>query len=117
MACERYSENPMVAPIFSPNERLMMKYSPPPSTRRFVAISEMAIAVGIVTKCARIMTRIVPYGPIVPTENPNRRNRMAPRIVAMLVKNTGAVPNDFLFCCIKVTSKQLNPGLKLVFLM
>ena len=74
----------------------------------------MAIAVGIVTKCARIMIRIVPYGPIVPTENPNRRNRMAPRIVAMLVKNTDAVPNDFLFCCIKklIYSFKVKPGLK-----
>ena len=36
----------MVAPIVVPNEREMMKYSPPPSTRRLVAISEMANAVG-----------------------------------------------------------------------
>ena len=39
---------PMVAPMLSPNEREMMKYSPPPSTRLLVAISEMANAVGMV---------------------------------------------------------------------
>ena len=33
----------------SPNEREIIKYSPPPSTLLLVAISEMANAVGIVT--------------------------------------------------------------------
>jgi hypothetical protein len=32
----------------------------------------------------------------VPTANPKRKNKIAPRIVAIAVKNTGAVPNPFL---------------------
>ena len=37
-------------PIVVPNDREMMKYSPPPSTRRLVAISAIAMAVGTVTR-------------------------------------------------------------------
>jgi hypothetical protein len=39
------------------------------------------------------MIRTPPQTPRVPTANPNRRNNIAPRIVEMAVKNTGAVPN------------------------
>ena len=60
MACEKYRARPMVAPIFSPNEREIIKYSPPPSTLRLVAISEMASAVGMVTRCPSRMIRITP---------------------------------------------------------
>jgi hypothetical protein len=50
-----------------PNEREMMKYSPPPSTRRFVAISAIASAVGTVTACPRRMMRSAPSMPVCPT--------------------------------------------------
>lgn len=83
----------MVAPIFNPNDREMIKYSPPPSTRLLVAISEMASAVGMVTICPIRMMRIAPQKPSVPTANPNLKNKIAPKIVEMAVKNTGAVPN------------------------
>lgn len=85
----------MVAPIFNPNEREMIKYSPPPSTRLFVAISEMASAVGMVTICPSKIIKITPQKPSVPTAYPKRKNRMAPRMVEMAVKKTGAVPNFF----------------------
>jgi hypothetical protein len=71
----------------------MMKYSPPPSTRLFVASSERASAVGIVTACPITISRRVPQKPRVPTANPNRRKRIAPRMVETAVKYTGAVPN------------------------
>ncbi len=74
----------------------MMKYSPPPSTRLLVAISESARAVGMVTICPSNMIRITPQNPRVPTAKPKRRNKIAPRIVETAVINTGAVPN-FLF--------------------
>ncbi len=76
----------MVAPILSPKEREMMKYSPPPSTLLLVAISEMARAVGMVTICPSRITPITPQNPRVPTANPKRRKRTAPRMVAMAVK-------------------------------
>jgi hypothetical protein len=41
------------------------------------------------------MIRITPQNPSVPTAKPKRRKRMAPRIVEIAVKKTGAVPNDF----------------------
>ena len=93
MAWERKSAIPIVPPIFNPKEREMIKYSPPPSTLLLVAISEMARAVGMVTRCPRRIIRITPQKPSVPTANPNLRKRMAPRIVDMAVKKTGAVPN------------------------
>jgi len=40
--------------------------------------------------------RITPQKPNVPTAYPNLKKRIAPGIVEMAVKNTGAVPN-FLF--------------------
>ena len=83
----------MVAPIFNPNEREIIKYSPPPSTRLLVAISDKARAVGIVTKWPSKMIIITPQNPSVPTAKPKRRNKIAPRIVEIAVKNTGAVPN------------------------
>ena len=95
MVCERKSVNPMVEPIFNPNEREMMKYSPPPSTRVLVANSEIANAVGIVIKCPRRIIAKIPKKPNVPSPNPNLRNRIAPKIEEIAVKNTGAVPNPF----------------------
>ena len=79
MACDMKSAIPMVAPIFNPNEREIIKYSPPPSTRLFVAISEIAKAVGMVTICPSRMIRIAPQKPNVPTANPNLRNNIAPK--------------------------------------
>ena len=55
---------PIEAPIVRPNEREMMKYAPPPSTLRLVAISEIASAVGRVTRWP-ISTII--SAPIMPT--------------------------------------------------
>jgi hypothetical protein len=52
--------NAKVAQIFSPKEREMMKYSPPSSTRLLVAISDMASAVRMVTRCP---SRIIPRTP------------------------------------------------------
>lgn len=83
----------MVAPILSPNEREMIKYSPPPSTLLFVAISEIARAVGMVTIWPSKMMRMAPQNPNVPTAKPNLRNKIAPKIVDIAVKKTGAVPN------------------------
>ncbi len=85
----------MVAPIFNPKEREIIKYSPPPSTLLFVAISEMARAVGMVTICPSNMMSTAPQKPSVPTANPNLRNKIAPNMVEMAVKKTGAVPNLF----------------------
>ena len=45
----------------------MMKYAPPPATRRFVAISETASTVGIVTMWPITMIIIVPQRPTWPT--------------------------------------------------
>jgi hypothetical protein len=67
MDCEKKSATPMVAPIFKPNEREMIKYSPPPSTRLLVAISEIAKAVGMATMCPSSISRITPQKPSVPT--------------------------------------------------
>lgn len=86
---------PMVAPIFSPKERDMMKYSPPPKTRLLVASSDIANAVGMVTRCPSKMMNMTPQKPNVPTAQPKRRNSIAPNIVDMAVKKTGAVPNFF----------------------
>lgn len=86
MACEKKRASPMVEPIFRPKEREMIKYSPPPSTRRLVAISERDKAVGIVIKCPRRTTPIAPQKPNVPTAKPKRRNNTAPRMVDMAVK-------------------------------
>ena len=95
MAWEKYRAIPIVPPIFRPKEREMIKYSPPPSTFSLVAISERASAVGIVTECPSRMIRIVPAKPSIPTAKPKRRNRIAPSMVDIAVKNTGAVPKDF----------------------
>jgi hypothetical protein len=46
------------------------------------------------------MMRITPQKPRVPTPKPKRKNRIAPRIVEIAVKNTGAVPNDFILSLI-----------------
>jgi hypothetical protein len=67
-----------------------------------VAISDIASAVGMVTKCPKIIIPITPQKPIVPTANPKRKNNIAPRMVEMAVKNTGAVPKP-LFVLIFVT--------------
>lgn len=83
----------MVEPIFSPNEREMIKYSPPPCTRLFVASSDIANAVGMVTMCPSKIINITPQNPRVPTAKPNRKKSIAPKIVDIAVKNTGAVPN------------------------
>lgn len=103
MACEKYNAIPMVEPIFSPKERDIIKYSPPPSTRVFVASSEMASAVGMVIRCPRMIIVKTPQNPSVPTAIPNRRKRIAPRIVEIAVKNTGAVPKPA-FCVVTVFS-------------
>ena len=68
---------PIVAPIFNPNDREIIKYSPPPSTFWLVAISEIASAVGIVTKCPMRTIKNTRKNPRVPTANPNRRKRIA----------------------------------------
>ena len=70
----------------------MMKYSPPPSTRRFVAISAIASAVGTVTACPSNTMSRAPRSPVWPTAYPKRRNMTAPRIVLTLARKTGAVP-------------------------
>ena len=49
--------------MFVPKERLMMKYAPPPATRRLVAISETARTVGIVTRCPISMIMRLPKSP------------------------------------------------------
>ncbi len=72
-----------------------MKYSPPPSTRLFVASSEMASAVGMVTRCPNKMISTTPINPRVPTAYPKRRKRMAPRMVEIAVIYTGPVPKRF----------------------
>ncbi len=58
---------PRVPPIFSPNEREMIKYSPPPSTRLLVASSDMAMEVGIVTILPKMISAKTPQRPTVPT--------------------------------------------------
>ena len=58
---------PIVPPTVGPNERLMMKYSPPPSTFRLVAISAMARAVGMVMAWPIKMIAIAPIRPVWPT--------------------------------------------------
>ena len=93
MACDKYSAMPIVAPILSPNDLEIIKYSPPPSTLLLLAISEMARAVGIVTICPRRIIPITPQNPTLPTAKPNLKNKIAPRMVLIAVKNTGAVPN------------------------
>ena len=97
---------PIVAPIFKPNDREMIKYSPPPSTRLLVAISDIANAVGMVTKWPKSTIKITPQKPKVPTAKPKRKNNMAPRIVDIAVKKTGAVPN-FLFLIILIKLETL----------
>ena len=57
-----------------------------------VAISATARAVGMVTRCPSAMMPIVPMNPTCPTAYPNLRKRMAPRMVEMVVMNTGRVP-------------------------
>jgi len=59
-----YSAIPIAPPMLCPKEREMMKYSPPPSTRRLVAISAIARAVGIVTAWPRAMIASVPTKPV-----------------------------------------------------
>ncbi len=92
MACDRNRAIPIDPPMVVPNDRDMMKYSPPPSTRRLVAISAIASAVGIVTACPRRMIHSVPRKPVWATAYPKRRKRIAPSIVLTLARNTGAVP-------------------------
>ena len=58
---------PIAAPMVRPNEREMMKYSPPPSTRRLVAISEIASAVGSVTRWPSRTISSAPNSPTLPT--------------------------------------------------
>ncbi len=90
---------PMAPPISRPKEREMMKYSPPPSTFWLVAISARDMAVGMVTTWPIRMITTAPAKPTFPTTYPNRRNIIAPRMVEMAVRNTGAVPNPT-FCLI-----------------
>ncbi|OQC34263.1 MAG: hypothetical protein BWX65_00484 [Bacteroidetes bacterium ADurb.Bin057] len=77
---------PKVAPILSPNEREIIKYSPPPSTRLLVANSDMAKAVGMVTKCPIAIRINVPHKPTDPTAYPKRKRTIAPTIVKRAVK-------------------------------
>jgi hypothetical protein len=58
-----------------------------------VASSDIARAVGIVSECPRRIINNTPQNPNVPTAYPNLRNRIAPKIVEIAVKKTGAVPN------------------------
>jgi hypothetical protein len=51
------------------------------------------MAVGMVTACPIRIMAIVPANPTTPTAKPKRKNIMAPRIVEIAVKKTGAVPN------------------------
>jgi len=74
----------------------MIKYSPPPSTRLFVASSEIASAVGIVREWPRMISASTPQKPSVPTANPNLRKRIAPKMVEIAVKKTGA--SFFSYC-------------------
>jgi len=61
-----------------------------------------------VTKWPIRIINITPQKPRVPTAYPKRRNKMAPSIVAIAVKNTGAVPNPFLCSVIyMLVSKKL----------
>lgn len=88
---------PIAAPILIPNEREIIKYSPPPSTFWLVASSAKAIAVGMVTMCPIITIKTVPINPTEPTEKPKRKNITAPKMVEIAVKKTGKVPNPDFF--------------------
>jgi len=86
--------------MFNPKEREIIKYSPPPSTFLLVAISDNANAVGTVTRCPINMIIKTPQKPKVPTAYPNLKNNIAPSMVEIAVKYTGAVPKPFLFAII-----------------
>lgn len=100
MACDRKSAMPIVAPMFSPNDLEIIKYSPPPSTLLLVAISDIARAVGIVTIWPSRIIKTAPQNPTVPTAKPNLKNKIAPSIVDIAVKKTGAVPNLLFEICL-----------------
>ena len=63
---------PIVPAMFNPNDREIIKYSPPLSSHWFVAISDMAKALGIVTKWPIIRIISTPNESNVPTANPKR---------------------------------------------
>jgi len=84
--CEIAKARPIAPPIESPKDRLIMKYSPPPLTFRFVAISAIASPVGIVMACPKRMIIRVPHNPRLPTAYPKRKNRIAPRIVLIAAR-------------------------------
>ena len=107
----------MVAPIFNPKEREIIKYSPPPSTLLLVAISEIAKAVGMVTICPNNIIRMAPQKPTVPTAKPNLKNRMAPSIVDMAVKKTGAVPNLVFIVCVGTINGYIKKPNLMIFLI
>jgi len=77
-----------------PSERLIMKYAPPVSTRRSVAIAAIESAVSAVID-VQIVTMISVFArPTFPTTQPNRRYMITPRIVRIDGVNTPAkVPN------------------------
>jgi len=70
----------------------------------------MAKAVGMVIKCPRITNNKLPVKPMVPTAKPNRRNRIAPRMVEIAVIKTGAVPNlkTVFLVLTKLISKKID---------
>ena len=71
----------------------MMKYSPPPPTLKFVAISETAIAVGIVIMWPIRIIRIAPRIPTLPTANqPLTTNRLSPRRALPCIQRTKYTP-------------------------
>lgn len=100
MACDIKSAMPIVAPMFRPNDLEIIKYSPPPSTLLLVAISEIAKAVGIVTIWPSRIISTAPQNPTVPTAKPNLKNKIAPNMVDIAVKKTGAVPNLLFEICL-----------------
>ena len=51
----------------------------------------------MVTKCPIKTINRTPAKPKVPTAKPKRKNKIAPNIVDIAVKKTGAVPNPLAF--------------------
>ena len=64
-----------------------------------MAISATARAVGTVTKWPTKTIINVETKPTWATAYPNRKNKIAPRMVEMAVKNTGQVPIVLRFSC------------------
>ena len=66
----------------------------------------MAMAVGIVTARPSKITPSVPKNPRLATAYPKRKNMIAPRMVEMAVKKTGAVPNSATGGCSTFAHRQ-----------